>query len=71
MGGLGKHVERLEEHEPVTASGEKPDVPGLCCWVAGDVDDPLRMQGRHPFQDPLAATVAGRIEDNHFGRPPV
>ena len=71
MGGLGKHVERLETAEDVAVFRQAADIPGLCRGVAGDVDDPLRMQGRHPFQDPLAATVAGRIEDDHVGRPPV
>jgi hypothetical protein len=62
--GLGKHVERLEDIETVAAIGQAPDVPGLRRGIAGDVDNPLRMQCGHPFQHPVAATITGRIKND-------
>ena len=64
---LREHIERLEEIEPIAASGQTADIPGLRRGIAGDVDDSLRTQRRHPFEDPLPAAVTRRIKDDQVG----
>jgi len=71
MGCLGEHVKRLEKAQGIPPFSEKPDIPCLCCRIAGDIDDPLRPHGRHRVDNPLAAAVAWRIEnDRLYGYPP-
>ena len=65
MSGLGKHIQRLELSEDVTATCQKPDIPRLRCGIAGDVDDPIRMKGCRRVQGSIAAALPRRIEQDY------
>src|SRR5438552_12080813 len=69
MWSVGKEVEGTRPLEDVAQSHESREVPGQRGRVAGDVDHALGTKARDPVDDPLVKSGAGRIHDDHLGRP--
>jgi len=65
---LGKHVHGLQLRQPIAAVEQTAHIPGLGGRIAGNIDDPKRVQAKETVEDIRAAADSRRVQNGDIDR---